>query len=351
MVYDGAGNLETETIGPDKYTEFDGPQGKPEHLFHQGDGSTGNPSYDATMVYDGAGNLETETIGPDKYTEFDGPQGKPEHLFHQGDGSKKNPSYDATMTYDGAGNLVTEQIGPDTYSEFDGPDGEPEHVFHQGDGSKKNPSYDATMTYDGAGNLVTEQIGPDTYSEFDGPDGEPEHVFHQGDGSAENPSYSADTYHNPDGTEEVDYSDGTTVIRDSEGTPIEEIIPDGNGGWADVVFAVELPLMNDVITRTKNNAQKITDALGRIKTTITTITDGWSGPAATQYANFTSKITTVSSDFATTFEDAVTRLQLAYDNYMSTEGTNTGNVKAPPHDQWHRPPPPDPDSSEEFRPS
>jgi uncharacterized protein YukE len=107
------------------------------------------------------------------------------------------------------------------------------------------------------------------------------------------------------------------------------------------VFAIDLAVMQKVIGYTKTNKQTIIDALNRIKTKMTTITSNWGGPAATSYSGLVTAVTNVTNQFTTTFDDAITRMQGAYDAYVKTEGANYVNLqKPPPHNQWHRPPPP-----------
>jgi uncharacterized protein YukE len=261
----------------------------------------------------------------------------------------------STWTYGGTdGGTVVHRAGDGTVTSMTTPDGWEFTVFdslnrpvagHK-DGKNVTIKYEANgnsiwdfgagepiLTYDKNGNLLTMQT-PDGWL-FDAFNGtKPTHGYNK------DLNVSVDIYYNPDGTAEWDFSDGSTLITDSNGTPIEEIIPDGKGGWVDIVFAVDLAVMEKVITYTQQNQQTILDALGRIKDKVQTITWDWTGPAASRYAHVVSQINKVTNDFTDIFGKAVTRLQTAYNSYLEVEGTNYRNLQPPPpHNQWHRPPP------------
>src|SRR5262249_18296001 len=135
-------------------------------------------------------------------------------------------------------------------------------VLGNKDGKTAKISYDAKgnsiwdfgagqpiLTYTKDGDLLT-MLTPDgwLYDAFNG--NNPTHGYNQDLG------LYVDIYDNPDGTVEWDFSDGTTVITDQNGTPIEEIVPDENGGYTDIVFAIDLDVMNRALGYAKTNNQR-----------------------------------------------------------------------------------------------
>jgi uncharacterized protein YukE len=190
-----------------------------------------------------------------------------------------------------------------------------------------------TLTYDKDGNLLT-MVTPDgwVYDKFDDK-GRPVH------GSNGDLNLNVDVHYFPDGSMEWDFSDGSTLITDPDGVPLEQVIPNGDGGFYDIVFAVDLPKLKDAVDWTNYAQEEIVAAFDSLKKKVRTVSDNWSSPAGRDYATMSQDIETVTTNFINLFDDARRRLQGTYDNYVRTEGTNYENLRPPPpHSEWARPP-------------
>jgi hypothetical protein len=196
--------------------------------------------------------------------------------------------------------------------------------------------------YDKNGNLVKEimpkvpgENGYWVYDQFlNGDPTKPTHGYNPETGQ------TVDIYYNADGTAEWDFSDGRTIITDKNGVPIEAIIPDGKGGYVDIVFKVQLQNLAKAYFMTVLGELAIEQALKTIKTAMIDIGEFWTGPAASKYHELSTSVGILAGDFKKKFNDAAERMRTTYNNYVTTEYANYQSLQdPPPKDTWHRKPP------------
>ncbi|MER7277844.1 hypothetical protein ABT369_25725 [Dactylosporangium sp. NPDC000244] len=189
------------------------------------------------------------------------------------------------------------------------------------------------LTYDDEGNLERME-GSDgwVYDRFD-KDGFPLHGVNTA------AKLTVDISRLGDGSWEYDYSDGSTLITDEHGVPIEQWVPDGQGGFLDLVFSVDLAKMRDTIELTTKHQAGILASFDSLSKKAAAAAGAWQSPAGRSYEALVGDVEGVARRFNALFDEALRRLKTAYDSYVEVEGTNYENLKSPPSKQdWTRPP-------------
>jgi YD repeat-containing protein len=119
------------------------------------------------------------------------------------------------------------------------------------------------------------------------------------------------------------FGDGTTVEYDPQGHPLTTWTAEG----AEITWAVDLPALANAATRVATEQQVISNAASSLSAAFTRVEGIWDGPAGATLVPLASTFNTVTDQLVALLDDAVNRMRTAYQNYVSTETTNTSNLQ------------------------
>jgi hypothetical protein len=105
-------------------------------------------------------------------------------------------------------------------------------------------------------------------------------------------------------------------------------LPDGSVVMTPQAWSVDLPQLADAITQVSTQRDLIRDTYqNSIVTTFNTIEEEWQSPASATFTLARFNFDVVAVNLLEVLDDAISRMQVAYQNYLSTETTNTGNLQ------------------------
>jgi WXG100 family type VII secretion target len=93
-------------------------------------------------------------------------------------------------------------------------------------------------------------------------------------------------------------------------------------------FEVDLKEMSAAISQFKGQSGQVKDLLVQLGTVFDAVKTAWQSPAGTTHAEVHDWFKKSSSDLHDLFEEALQKLNNAYDNYRGTEQTNTTNLES-----------------------
>jgi len=91
-------------------------------------------------------------------------------------------------------------------------------------------------------------------------------------------------------------------------------------------FMVDLQTLNDAIFQVSLQQGIIETEFGTIQQTFSSIEDDWQSPAGDSFVAATITFNLAATNLLTVLGDAIQRMKTAYQNYSSTETTNTQNL-------------------------
>lgn len=92
-------------------------------------------------------------------------------------------------------------------------------------------------------------------------------------------------------------------------------------------FMVDLQALSDAITQVSIQRDNIANEFDIIRQTFSSIEDNWQSPAGDSFVAATTKFNSAATNLLTVLGDAIQRMKTAYQNYASTETTNTQNLE------------------------
>jgi uncharacterized protein YukE len=92
-------------------------------------------------------------------------------------------------------------------------------------------------------------------------------------------------------------------------------------------WSVDLPALHDAITQVSAQHQSISNQFVSIQRTFHNIEYDWSSPAGNNFLEATTNFNKVAVSLLTVLEDAIGRMKTSYQNYLTTEATNTQNLQ------------------------
>ncbi|WP_344619779.1 hypothetical protein, partial [Dactylosporangium salmoneum] len=300
---------------------------------------------DAFEKFDDGTVLETDPSGKPirqiaadgtTYTDFDG-QGRPTR------GTTPNglgftiaydPSGGATETFDDGSVMVTDPSGKPikevtadgtTFTGFDDKgrptagvtkDGHPFTITYDDQGDAFEHNDDGSVVEIGPDGKVIKEVTADgtTFTGFDDKgrptagvtkDGHPFTITYDDQGDA--------FEHN---------DDGSVVEIGPDGKVIKIWTPDGT----EIDFAVEIPALHDAIGKVSAERDSINADFTAMKGKFATIESLWQSPAGASFPPLADTFNTVTQSLLTLLDDAIHRMQTAYENYVNTENTNVQNL-------------------------
>jgi len=102
------------------------------------------------------------------------------------------------------------------------------------------------------------------------------------------------------------------------------------GSWkgavmADGSFMVDLAALRSAIDQVSGERDAIHGGIMRVRSTFSNVEDHWKSPSGTSFITLATNFNGVSADLMSLLDEAIRRMWTAYDNYVNTEATNTGN--------------------------
>jgi WXG100 family type VII secretion target len=91
-------------------------------------------------------------------------------------------------------------------------------------------------------------------------------------------------------------------------------------------FRVDLGQMHDAIGSLKTDSAKIMDLLGEIATQFKKVQNVWKSPATRSFEEVQQWFSGVTNDMHEILDEAASRLNSAYQNYLDTEQKNVQNL-------------------------
>jgi len=90
-------------------------------------------------------------------------------------------------------------------------------------------------------------------------------------------------------------------------------------------FQVDLGQLSDAITTVRGLTASVSDEVSVMQSRLQTIASLWRTPSTASYEEIEAWFDTASTDLVNLLEEIVSRLQQAYDTYVTTEQTNVSN--------------------------
>jgi uncharacterized protein YukE len=116
---------------------------------------------------------------------------------------------------------------------------------------------------------------------------------------------------------------GASTTYASDGTFLTTTIPGTNGGPPTVIeWAVDLPALQTAIGQIKDMHAGISDENEALRTRFKMISGKWVTPSGESFQTLSASFMTVATTLSDLLDDAVTRMQKAYDNYVEAELRN-----------------------------
>ncbi len=94
---------------------------------------------------------------------------------------------------------------------------------------------------------------------------------------------------------------------------------------ADGSFMVDLAALRSAIDQVSGERDAIHGGIMRVRSTFSNVEDHWKSPSGTSFITLATNFNGVSADLMSLLDEAIRRMWTAYDNYVNTEATNTGN--------------------------
>ena len=91
-------------------------------------------------------------------------------------------------------------------------------------------------------------------------------------------------------------------------------------------FAVDLPALLNATNQISGYRDEINGSLRAVETSFTNISFYWRGPAGTDAQHLFDSFKTVTGNFMNLLNDAIDRMNTAYNNYLDAETTNVSNL-------------------------
>jgi len=95
----------------------------------------------------------------------------------------------------------------------------------------------------------------------------------------------------------------------------------GNGS-----FMVDLAALSDAIGQVSGERDTMAGGITSLRSIFSQIEDSWQSPAASTFVSATENFNAVTDNLMGLLDDAISRMRTAYQNYSSTEATNTQNL-------------------------
>jgi YD repeat-containing protein len=264
------------------------------------------------------------------------------------------------LTYDSSGQVVSEVKQDGTTISFENgnpasaimPDGT--KVLYNSDGLPTSgiTTDGSKLVYDGSGQVAsqvtqdgttisydngnpTSAVSPDGTTTTFYPDGDPKSVAKDGVTTNYNNDGYVTSVTGPEGTQNYSYGkDGTIAIQDGNTTTTYDknghrlttntIGSDGKPLIID--WSVDLPALLTAASAVRSYHGNLIDQQNRLKNTFNEIAQDWRAPSGESFQTLIAGFAKVVAAILEQLEEAATRMQKSYDNYMSTENINTKSL-------------------------
>ncbi|HEY2794024.1 MAG TPA: hypothetical protein VGJ28_16780 [Micromonosporaceae bacterium] len=98
-------------------------------------------------------------------------------------------------------------------------------------------------------------------------------------------------------------------------------MPDGTS------FTVDLAALSHAIDRVSAERETMNGGIQSLRTTFGNVEDHWRSPAGNSFVDLTTSFNTVTDNLMAVLDEAIGRMRSTYNGYVSTESTNTTNLK------------------------
>jgi YD repeat-containing protein len=119
------------------------------------------------------------------------------------------------------------------------------------------------------------------------------------------------------------FADGTTVASDPNGHPLKTWTAEG----AEITWSVDVPALANAAARVATEQQLIANSARSLYAIFTQLEGIWTGPAGQTLHPLAGSFQTITDELVALLDDAAKRMRTAYQNYVSTEATNTSNLQ------------------------
>jgi WXG100 family type VII secretion target len=90
---------------------------------------------------------------------------------------------------------------------------------------------------------------------------------------------------------------------------------------------VDLAALSDATNRISGERDAMQGGIQSLRSTFGLIEDHWQSPAGTSFVGLTANFNSAADNLMAVLDDAIGRMRTSYQNYASTEATNTQNLK------------------------
>jgi len=119
------------------------------------------------------------------------------------------------------------------------------------------------------------------------------------------------------------FNDGSVFENDPNGKGIQAWLPDGTH----ITWAVDIPELGHAIGKVKGERDQMVDNIRQLKTTFVNVESHWKSPAGNTFIVLSTSFNSATDVLVELLNEAISRMQTAYNNYVATEGTNSNNLK------------------------
>ena len=92
-------------------------------------------------------------------------------------------------------------------------------------------------------------------------------------------------------------------------------------------FMVDLAALSDAIGQVSAQRDAMQAGIQSLRSTFSNVEDHWQSPAGTSFVEVTTHFNSVTDNLMAVLEEGISRMNTAYQNYSSTESTNTQNLQ------------------------
>jgi len=92
-------------------------------------------------------------------------------------------------------------------------------------------------------------------------------------------------------------------------------------------FMVDLAALSTAIDQVSGQRDVMHDGIQSIRSTFSNIEDHWRSPAGNSFVGATTNFNSVTDNLMAVLDESINMMRTAYQNYASTEGTNTQNLQ------------------------
>ncbi len=93
-----------------------------------------------------------------------------------------------------------------------------------------------------------------------------------------------------------------------------------------VFFQVDLDALSNAISGVSAERDAIKGKIQALRSTFSNVKDHWVSPAGTTFGGLATHFNSVTDQFTSLLDDAISRMKAVHATYAATEATNTNNL-------------------------